>query len=285
MLVWTLLCIPTVALAKPTVLSSIKPLTLIAQEITGDAANVDTLLPVTASPHDYPLKVSDYERLQEADIFLWVGAELESFLKKPVSNLGSAKVIANYELSGLNWPTEPARGSRHTHKHDPHIWLDPRNSILIAKSLTDMLIKIDPTNSSVYGQNLRTFATKMLELDKLLAEKLKPISTRGFVVYHEGYTHFVSRYKLTQLDYVTFTPEQKPGAKHLVGVREKLAKEGVCIFSEPYTDTQAVQALARDLKLQVGILDALGTQEVTNYSQLLERLADAFLTCLANGRG
>ena len=60
--------------------TSIKPLALIAQEIAGDKVSVENLLPVKASPHDYPLRVSDIRRLQDADLVLWVGPSLETFL-------------------------------------------------------------------------------------------------------------------------------------------------------------------------------------------------------------
>src|SRR5688572_6550393 len=84
--------------AKPMVLSSLRPLTLIAQEIAGTSANVDTLLPATASHHDYPLKTSDYARLKAADVVIWVGPELESFLQKPLGNVTAGKVITAYTL-------------------------------------------------------------------------------------------------------------------------------------------------------------------------------------------
>ena len=279
----TVLLFPSFAFAKPMVLSSIKPLTLIVQEIAGDSANTDTLLPVTASPHDYPMKVSDYARLQKADVVLWIGPELESFLKKPISNLPVGKVVTAYDLAGLYWP-EAITYEDHHHERDPHLWLDPRNAVVVARTLTIVLGKIDSANNSLYEANMQKFAIKMEDLDQKLSTNLKPVSNRGFAVYHEGYGHFVSHYGLHQLDYVTFTPEQRPGAKHVAVLQEKLAREGQCIFTEPYTDVQAVQTLAKDLKLQVGTLDALGTQEVTNYSQLLERLTDAFLACLTNGR-
>lgn len=277
--------VPAFACAKPVVLSSIKPLMLIAQEVVGDKANIDTLLPVTASPHEYPLKVSDYERLQKADVILWVGPELESFLKKPISNLPSGKSVAIYDLAELNWPIDEDGANKPHHEHDPHIWLDPRNAVIVAQALAITLGKIDSINNPTYQSNLQIFTAKMKMLDEKLAAKLKPISHRGFAVYHEGYEHFVDHYGLHQLDYITFTPEQRPGAKHIAQLREKLAKEGQCIFTEPYADSQAVQTLAKDLELQVGTLDALGTQEVTNYSQLIERLADAFLACLTERRG
>lgn len=268
--------------AKPLVLSSLKPLTLIAQEITGTAADVDTLLPATASHHDYPLKASDYTRLQKADVVVWVGPELESFLQKPITNLPSTKIIHTYRLQGLHWPENHQTKSEHDHERDPHLWLDPRNAVLIAQTLTAKLSHMDATHAAHYEENLRLFAEKMRKLDEKLKASLKPLAGVGFVVYHEGFGHFISHYGLHQLDYVTYTPEQKPGARHLHQLRLTLAKEGRCLFLEPYGDTQSARSLAQEFNLRTGILDSLGVQGVTTYPQLLEQMSTSFLTCLTN---
>jgi zinc transport system substrate-binding protein len=279
-----LLPLSSAAQAKPLVLSSLKPLTLIAQEITGSNADVDTLLPATASHHNHPLKVSDHARLQKADVILWVGPELESFLQKPVANLPSAKIITAYELAGMHWPAEVAEAVGHRHEHDPHLWLDPRNAILIAQALTAKLALVDAANAAQYRANLALFVTKMTKLDQKLQASLKPLVGVGFAVYHEGFGHFVGRYGLKQLDYVTFTPEQKPGARHMHQLREKLAKEGKCLFLEPYNDMQSARELAQDLHLNLGTLDALGTQGAATYQKLLEQMAETFSACLTNRR-
>lgn len=274
------------AQAKPQVLASLNPLGLIAREIAGNCADVDRLLPVTASHHDYPMKTSDYARLQKADLILWVGPELESFLQKPLANLPANKIIGAYRLPGLSWPAQtPAVVESHGdegHERDPHIWLNPRNALVVARALSDRLAQVDPANAGQYAANLQAFTQKMLVLDNNLQQSLKPLAGRGFAVYHEGFAHFVSHYGLHQLDYVTFTPEQKPGAKHLIQLRERLEKEGVCLFLEPYNDAQSARDLAQELHLRTGTLDAMGGQQVTSYAQLLEMMANAFSACLAN---
>lgn len=277
--------LPAGAQAKPLVVSSLKPLTLIVQEVTGTYADVDTLLPASASHHDYPLKVSDHARLQKADVFLWVGPELESFLQKPLRNLSPTKIITTYELAGLNWPTEKESGNKdHHHAQDPHLWLDPRNAVVVAQALAEKLVQIDAANANQYRLNLQQFEVKMQQLDRKLQTSLKSARNVGFAVYHEGFSHFTSHYGLNELDYVTFTPEQKPGAKHMHQLRDKLAKEGKCLFLEPYNDLQSTRDLAQELHLRLGTLDALGTQGANTYTQLLEQMAGAFLACLANGR-
>jgi zinc transport system substrate-binding protein len=273
------------SMAKPVILSSIKPLTLIVQEIAGENAIADTLLPTTASPHDYPLKVSDYTRLKKADLVLWVGAELESFLKKPLGNLPATRVITTYQLDGLHWPSAERDTHHHLHERDPHLWLDPCNAVIVAKAVSEKLSQIDAAHQKIYDANLQVFTTNMAALDAKLLKDLKPLAGLGFVVYHEGYSHFVSRYGLHQLGYLALTPEQHSGAKHLTQVHEKLAKEGKCIFSEPYFDSSVVRKLAQASNLKIGVLDALGSERVKNYSQLLMEMAQAFSGCLLTERG
>ncbi len=276
--------LPLGAQAKPLVVSSLKPLTLIAREVAGTYADVDTLLPASASHHNYPLKVSDHDRLQKADVFLWVGPELESFLQKPLHNVAPMKIVTAYDLAGLSWPLKTVEAHDHHHARDPHLWLDPRNAIIVAKALGEKLAAVDAVNAAHYRANTQLFIAKTQRLDDSLMALLKPVKNVGFAVYHEGFAHFVGRYGLHQLDYVAFTPEQKPGAKHMHQLRSRLAASGKCLFLEPYNDMQALRDLARELNLRLGMLDALGTQGATSYGQLMEQMAGAFSACLANGR-
>ena len=67
---------------KPVVLSSIMPLQMIVHDIGGDAITAELLAPATVSPHDFQLRPSDAQRVQDADLVLWVGPMLETYLQK-----------------------------------------------------------------------------------------------------------------------------------------------------------------------------------------------------------
>ncbi len=275
--------------AKLQILASIKPLALIAQEVAGDQADVITLLPITASPHDYPLKMSDHKRLRSADLVLWVGPELESFLARPLGNLAEDKLVTSYQLTDLHWP-EVAKNDDHQHSNhghvdkDPHLWLDPRNAVLISQVLAARLAQLQPESAEVFRGNAQRFAVSVQLLDQQLAQQLAPVKAVGFAVYHEGYGHFVGRYGLHQVAYVTYTPERRPGAKHLQELREVLAAEGECLFMEPYYRAQGMDEMAKTLNLRIGLLDPIGEQQVSSYQQLLQQLGQSFLTCLADRR-
>lgn len=279
--------IATTVSAKPGVLASIKPLALIAQEIAGDAVVVETLLPITASAHDYPLKMSDHRRLRDADLVLWVGAELEGFLARPLANLPAQKVLSSYQLEGLFWPTAEHDDHHHVNHHhttkDPHVWLDPRNAAVIAQAVAQRLGQILPASAEQFSHNAEQFIQVLDALDARLLTQLMPVTDKGFAVYHEGYSHFVSRYRLHQLAYVTYTPERRPGAKHLQELRTLLSKEGRCVFLEPYQNNRAIEEMALSLGLKIGMLEPMGSAKVSSYYELMELLAHSFSTCLTDG--
>ena len=273
--------LPGVVQAEPRILASIKPLALIAQEIAGTEIQVDTLLPITASPHDYPLKMSDHRRLREAALIIWVGPELESFLNKPLRNLAAERLMGVYDLPNIQWPEESVTGAHNHQGRDPHLWLNPQNAVVIAEALVVRLAQLAPEKSAIFAARLAAFVESMEALDKQLNAQMRPLQARGFAVYHEGYTHFVTRYGLRQLGYVTYTPERRPGAKHTHELHQILKQEGVCLFSEPYQEQANLQHLAKELDLRLGQLDPIGGSQVKSYKKLLEEMGQAFSACLA----
>ncbi|MBY5943629.1 zinc ABC transporter substrate-binding protein [Photobacterium rosenbergii] len=77
-----LLAAPSLHAEELKVISTVKPVTMIVQELTQGVTSTETLLLAGASPHDYALRPSDARKLNEADLVIWVGPELERFLIK-----------------------------------------------------------------------------------------------------------------------------------------------------------------------------------------------------------
>jgi len=150
--------------------------------------------------------------------------------------------------------------------------------------LAARLAQLQPESAAVFNTNAQRFAASVQQLDHQLVQQLESVREVGFAVYHEGYGHFVGRYGLHQVAYVTYSPERRPGAKHLQELREVLAKEGQCLFMEPYYKAQGMEEMAKKLNLRIGLLDPIGEQQVSSYQQLLQQLSQSFLTCLADRR-
>ena len=69
------------AQAEVSVLTSIKPLQLIAAAVQDGVGHPEVLLPPNASPHNYALRPSDVRRVQSADLLYWIGPDMEGFCR------------------------------------------------------------------------------------------------------------------------------------------------------------------------------------------------------------
>ena len=82
------LLLPAIAWSVPRVVVSIKPIHALVAGVMQGVAEPQLLVKGGASPHGYVLRPSDARALSRADLIVWVGPQLESFLKKPLATLG-----------------------------------------------------------------------------------------------------------------------------------------------------------------------------------------------------
>jgi zinc transport system substrate-binding protein len=76
------------AAEKPQVVVSIKPIHSLVSGIMEGVAT-PALLVKTGSPHAYSLRPSEARSLANADLVIWVGHEMESFLEKPLETVAN----------------------------------------------------------------------------------------------------------------------------------------------------------------------------------------------------
>lgn len=263
---------------KLDVIASIKPLTLIARDLLGDEARVETLVTGAASPHDYALKVSDMRHLNRADLVLWMGPELERFLEKPLATLDPARVLTLAQ-------DRATTGPEHRHGADPHQWLDPNRAMQMARDLAERLGELFPQRRQVIQQRLQRQLKVYQQLDQELEQALTPVKSMGFVVQHRGYDYFVNAYGLHQLGWLSVSPEQPPGVRHLYELQRALQgrpedEKARCLFIERAHPSETALNLAGELGLRPQTLDILG-ESADTYPQLMRQLARDVISCLS----
>ncbi|WP_151704876.1 zinc ABC transporter substrate-binding protein [Nitrincola alkalilacustris] len=100
------------------VVTSIKPLQLIASAIGDGVTEPELLLPENASPHSFTLRPSDMQRLTEAELIFWVGPDLEQSLSRPLQRT-NARVVQLY-MADAGHDDHKHESEGHGHKHDEH---------------------------------------------------------------------------------------------------------------------------------------------------------------------
>lgn len=114
-------------LAKPTIVTSIKPVSMVVAAIAGDRAEIQQIVSSTASPHDFAMRPSDLRKINNADTVVWVGESLENFLEKPLENAGKEESSIEWlALEGMSLHSfaeeqhHDENESEEEHDHDGH---------------------------------------------------------------------------------------------------------------------------------------------------------------------
>ncbi|WP_373089182.1 zinc ABC transporter substrate-binding protein [Zhongshania sp.] len=253
---------------KPVVLTSILPLQLLVGDIAGDAVTVDVLAPATVSPHDFQLRPSDMQRLRSADVVLWVGPAMESYLQKAVVNQSNA--IALFPALSLG--------------EDPHVWMDAEQVQHMARRIARVLSDRMPTRGAYFHANAARFSTEFRQYDKQLQLDVARLSGRPYLLLHDGFSRFERHYNLTEAQVVMPTSDRLPGARHIVELRSRLQNgEFACVFREPQYPAAMLNALTSGLDIPVIEIDPLGVgmKKADGFLRLYRQLGQAFLSCFA----
>lgn len=305
----------TVAQAEaPKVVVSIKPIHSLIASVMQGVGEPTLLVRGGASPHSYSMKPSDAKALSAADLVVWVGPELESFLEKPLkANAPKATRLTLMELKGLTlletreggaWEAHDHghKGGHdhkgHDHKHDhkghdhddeheelnSHIWLDPANARAIVTATAEALAAKDPAGAEAYRTNADRTLQQLDALDAELKAALAPVKDKPFVVFHDAYQYFEARYDLSAVGSITVSPDRRPSAKRLSAIRAKIGGLGAaCVFAEPQFEPALVQTVVEGTKAKTGVLDPEGTElpeGVALYPTLMRNLAASLRGCL-----
>lgn len=271
-------------------LTSIKPLQLIAAAIQNGINEPDVLLPIGASAHHYSLKPNDLQRIQTADLFYWIGPNMEIFLTKTVQTRTKPSIaieqLTNIQL--LHFSEQHDDHDDHDHQHqagslDPHLWLSPSNAIIIATKMTDDLSKLDPNNKDNYQANLTEFKKDLNTTDKAIRHSFTHTKLKPFFVFHETYNYFEAAYDIKHRGVFSLNASIQPSIKHVAEMKQRLEKAGdSCIFYEPPTKPKLADTLTQGLPVNLYMLDAMGAEIAMNnqgYPKLLASLAEQLQTC------
>ncbi|WGE31910.1 zinc ABC transporter substrate-binding protein ZnuA [Actinobacillus genomosp. 2] len=301
----------TTAVANADVLTTVKPLGFIASAITEGVTESKVLLPVTASPHDYSLKPSDVEQLKSAQLVVWVGEDLETFLEKSIDKLPKEKVLSLDDVPAIKAIVDATKkhddddhddDEKHEHDHyhkhehhehdheghshdkDWHIWFSPEASLAAAEQIAARLSVQLPEQKAKIAENLATFKANLTAKNEQIRNQLSQVKGKGYYTFHDAYGYFERAYGLNSLGSFTINPSVAPGAKTLSVIKNNIAEhKAQCLFAEPQFTPKVIESLSKGTQVKVGQLDPLGAKielSQTAYPQFLQAIADEFSQCL-----
>lgn len=161
---------PGHAKEKPKVVLTIPTLTDITKRIGGDHFEYTTLAVPEQDPHYVQATPSLMQKVNDADLFLQIGMNLEIWADQitdgsgnPTIQRGNAgRVILSDPIPKMQIPKVASRAEGHIHPQgNPHFWLDPVRTKMLADEITKALVKVKPDAESTFHKNLEAFQSKI----------------------------------------------------------------------------------------------------------------------------
>jgi zinc transport system substrate-binding protein len=249
-------CVGAIASASVSVLPSTQALSLAVIEVTGEV--YPPLLPANVSPHDFSLRPSHIRRLQEAELVVWLGPELEPYLAKVMAQVpGHKQLIINQGLLSSDYGQHP--------------WTSPE---YLLQGMRQLSLHLGKAWNS--GSWLKTISELQQQLLVHTVELNQ--NNQGYVVYHDGLGGFEAYFGLKHLASFTGADDQPPGAKRLAAIAQ-LAKEGkvACILIDHEVKPKLVDAVL-DANVERISIDILAANSHTLIGYITE-LQRALLSC------
>src|SRR5437870_13622065 len=226
------------AQAKLNVVATLPDFGAIAEEVGGDRVKVTSIARGTEDQHFVDARPSFVRVLNQADVLIEGGAELEvGWLPPLVNGARNSKILSDAPghlilsrgIRLLEVPTSPVdRSMGDVHPFgNPHFTLDPANGKIIANSVAETLGKVDPANADYYRVNRDAFNKR---LDAKLAEwdnLMKPFHGTKVVTYHKSFDYFIDHFGLELAGTIEQESRIEPSTMHILALSPPVKERGV----------------------------------------------------------
>lgn len=245
------------------VLASTSFLADIAQNVAGDRAQVEALIPMGFDPHAYQAAPSDVAKIAQSEVLILNGVEYEHFIEPLLENAGGERVIVE-SAAGI----EPRQMDDHMDDHmeehadhdhaagDPHMWLDPTLVIRYVENIRDGLIQADPDGANTYTANAEAYTEQLQELDAYIQEQLEalPVERRLLVTNHGAMGYFAERYGFEVVDTIlpSFSSEADASAQEIVATVDAIKSSGAsAIFLGEVENPDLAEQIAAETGVRI----------------------------------
>ena len=245
-----------------------------AQNVAGDAAEVQSITKPGAEIHEYQPTPQDLMRAQGANLILWNGLNLELWFEKFFDNIHDVPgVVVSTGVEPMSINEGPYNG-----KPNPHAWMSPTSALIYVDNIRDAFVKYDPENAETYKQNAEIYKAKIrATIDPIKAELSGLPEDRRWLVTSEGAFSYLARdFNLKELYLWPINADQQGTPQQVKHVIDAVKKHNIpVVFSESTISDAPAKQVARETGAKYGgvlYVDSLSEADgiVPTYIDLLK---------------
>lgn len=244
---------------KISVVTTIFPPYDFTRQVGGDNVDLTMLLKPGTESHNYDPTPQDIIKIQNCDLFIYVGGEsdewvkdiLESDKSKPkkiISLMDCVDTVQEEIVEGMQ-QDQDEDGDSHEIEYDEHVWTSPKNAIIISKKISSALVELDKDNAKAYEKNITEYSQKLSLLDSKF-QNIVDNAKRKTIIFGDRFPmrYFADEYGLKY--YAAFpgcSSETEPSAATVSFLIDKVKAEKIpVVFSIEFSNGKVADTICED---------------------------------------
>ena len=258
---------------KMTVVTTFTIIEDIAQNVAGEAADVESITKAGAEIHDYEPTPKDIAKVKEADLILYNGMNLERWFEKFYADAkDTPAVVVTDGITPI-----PIKAGSYKDLPNPHAWMSTSNALIYVENIKNAFIAHDPKNKDVYIKNAEAYAQKIKAMDEPLRAKLAQIpENERWLVTSEGVFGYLAKdYGLKEAYLWDINAEQQGTPQQVKALIDTVKTNKIpVVFSESTISDKPAKQVAKETGANYGgvlYVDSLSEKDgaVPTYLDLL----------------
>ena len=245
--------------SKEIVAVSILPQVEIVSRIAGDKVKIICLVPKGSDPHSYEPSPSVLKAFSKAKVWFQVGSGIEF-----EQNWAGALIKQNPSVSVVD-----TSDGIQTIDGDPHVWLLPRNVVLMATNTLKGLVSILPDEKDSMLENATRYMDELIKADKRIIQSVKKNSISGFVAQRPAWLYFARAYLIKYIPILL--SGRQASAKQVKDLINEIKKEKIS-----YLFIDSKTPVVRSIEQQVKLKEVYVTPLTDNLLGQFKLIADEF---------
>jgi zinc transport system substrate-binding protein len=253
------------AAGRPVIIVSIFPVQSLVQQLTGDWADVQSLMPPGGNPHDFEPVASQIAPLSRADMLIVIGLKFDPWAERAGAQVGQPgmDVLRMADLIGAGAAAQSSAPA------NQHLWMDPVRTIRFVEALAPTLQKKYPAHSAEIARRQQTLVAELRSMDAQFRQELSAVREKKLISYHNAYDLLAERYGLAVVAHLTdidLAPGGEVTPGELVQTIEAVKRFHLkVVYAEPTFPGRAMERIQQQAGVKVLALDDLGGPTVLGY--------------------
>lgn len=231
----------------------------------------------TGCVHNYTLQTADLKKVENANLFIQNGLEIENFMDKLVNSFSKLNVVNSSEgIENVIQDEDEING---------HTWTSINNYIKQLENIKNKLKEENPENAEIYEKNTNDYIEKLNNLKEEYDKELEMLKGEKALSLNESFSYIERDVGLDTIEIHTDHEESTISADKLKEIIEKMKAENIKIIIIDKDDNERnAQTIAKETNSKIYKLDSClkGDMDKESYVRAMKENLNVFKKMIEN---